>query len=308
VASTLADIRNTEQLTIALQHAKPDIVFHLAAQPLVRKSYREPLETYTTNVTGTLNVLEAARACGTVKAVVVVTSDKVYENQERSTGYTEADRLGGHDPYSSSKACCEILAASYRNSYFPLKSYGKNHATLLATVRAGNVIGGGDWAEDRLLPDAARAGHAQAPMVIRSPKSIRPWQHVLEPLCGYLRVGQKLLQGHTSAATSWNFGPRDEGNVDVGTVVKQFQASWPALHVQIQENPEALHETKILKLDSTAAEVQLGWKPIWLWSGAVERTALWYKAHSETGHLMTESDLMAYVDAARTQELDWVTA
>ena len=292
--SIIGDIRDVTKFESVVGQHRPDLIFHLAAQPLVRKSYREPTETYSSNVMGTLNVCEAARHSGGVKGIVVVTSDKVYRNLESDRGYTEDAQLGGYDPYSSSKACCEILAASYRDSYFPLSKYGKDHHTLLATVRAGNVIGGGDWAEDRLLPDAARAASKGVPMVIRSPRSIRPWQHVLEPLSGYLLVGQQLLKKNLHAATAWNFGPDDEGNVEVETVVERFRKWWPKLHVDIQPNPNAPHETKVLKLDSTKAKRELGWKPVWNWQTAVERTAAWYREYYEMGTLGTMSDLAAY--------------
>ncbi|MFO0938483.1 MAG: CDP-glucose 4,6-dehydratase [Gemmataceae bacterium] len=292
--SIIGDIRDVTKLESVVGKCRPDAIFHLAAQPLVRRSYREPNETYSSNVMGTLNVCEAARHSGGVKGIVVVTSDKVYRNLESDRGYTEDAQLGGYDPYSASKACCEILAASYRDSYFPLSKFGSGHQTLLATVRAGNVIGGGDWAEDRLLPDAARAASKGEPMIIRSPRSIRPWQHVLEPLSGYLLVGQQLLRKNTHAATAWNFGPDDEGNVEVETVVERFRKWWPKLHVEFRPDPNAPHETKVLKLDSTKAKRELGWRPVWNWQTAVERTAAWYREYYEMGTLGTMADLNAY--------------
>jgi CDP-glucose 4,6-dehydratase len=301
IPTITGDIRNPDALAKALIGHRPEAVFHLAAQPLVRRSYREPGETYTTNVAGTLNVLEAARAAGSVKAFVCVTSDKVYENRESAAGYVETDRLGGHDPYSSSKACCELLAASYRNSFLT------DGTMLLATVRAGNVIGGGDWAEDRLLPDAARAVTRGERMVVRSPRSVRPWQHVLEPLAGYLRVGQRLLDGDRSAATAWNFGPADEGNVEVGAVVRRFREAWPKLELDIAANPAGPHETKVLKLDASKAARDLGWRPVWRWGEAVDRTAMWYRSFAESGRLLTEDDLAAYVAAARAAGMEWVS-
>lgn len=296
IESIIGDVRDVTKLESVVGKHRPDLVFHMAAQPLVRRSYREPSETYSSNVMGTLNICEATRHAGGVKGLVIVTSDKVYENQESDRGYTEDARLGGYDPYSASKACCEILAASYRNSFFPLAQFGKSHHTLLATVRAGNVIGGGDWAEDRLLPDAARAVARGEAMVIRSPRSIRPWQHVLEPLSGYLLVGSQLLQKNLSAASSWNFGPDDEGNVEVETVVERFRKSWSKLQVKIEPNPNALHETKVLKLDSGKAKRELGWKPKWNWQTAVERTALWYREYYENQKTLTADDLQAYVN------------
>jgi CDP-glucose 4,6-dehydratase len=294
--SVIGDVRDVEKLETTVGQHRPDVIFHLAAQPLVRRSYREPAETYSSNVQGTLNVCEAARHAGGVKGLVVVTSDKVYQNRESETGYAEDAPLGGYDPYSSSKACCELLAASYRDSFFPVSKFGAAHHTLLATVRAGNVIGGGDWAEDRLLPDAARAASAGVPMVIRSPRSVRPWQHVLEPLSGYLLVGAKLLEKDATAASSWNFGPDDEGNVDVATVVNRFQATWPQLDVRTEENPNAPHETKVLKLDSSKAKRELGWRPRWTWTEAVDRTARWYRDFYEAGSVGTAGDLNQYTE------------
>src|SRR5262245_30947820 len=279
VPSVIGDVRDPVALAATVRDHRPEIVFHLAAQPLVRRSYREPEETYSTNVGGTLTVLEAARATGCVKAFVCVTSDKVYENRESAAGYVETDRLGGHDLYRSSKACCELLVASYRNSFL------HDGTMLLATVRAGNVIGGGDWAEDRLLPDAVRAATRGEPMIVRSPRSVRPWQHVLEPLAGYLRVGQRLLAGDATAATAWNFGPADEGNVEVGPVVSRFREGWPKVTLDMAAHSAGPHETKVLKLDASKATLGLGWRPVWRWGEAVDRTAVWYRAFVETGRL-----------------------
>jgi CDP-glucose 4,6-dehydratase len=299
VPSIIGDVRDPVALAKTFAKHKPEIVFHLAAQPLVRRSYREPEETYSTNVGGTLSTLLAAHKGG-VKAFVCVTSDKVYENRESAAGYVEGDRLGGHDPYSSSKACCEILAASFRQSFLA------DGSMLLASVRAGNVIGGGDWAEDRLLPDAVRAVGRKERLAVRSPKSVRPWQHVLEPLAGYLRVGQKLLEGETVAASAWNFGPADEGNVEVGQVVRRFREGWPAVELDLAGTSAGPHETKVLKLDSSKATRDLDWKPVWMWGEAVDRTAAWYRAFTETGRLQTEADLLAYVTAAQSAGLEWV--
>ncbi len=299
IPSIAGDIRDPIALAKSFAEHKPEIVFHLAAQSLVRKSYREPEETYSTNVGGTLTVLEAARKAGCVKAIVCVTSDKVYENRESATGYVETDRLGGHDPYSSSKACCELLAASYRQSFL-------KDGPLLATVRAGNVIGGGDWAEDRLIPDAVRAITKNETMIVRSPRSVRPWQHVLEPLAGYLRVGQKLLEGDASAATAWNFGPADEGNVEVGPVVRRFQQGWPKLELELAASSSGPHETGVLKLNSSKAKRDLGWQPVWRWEDAVDRTAEWYRTFAETGRLRTADDLAAYIAAAKAAGMEWV--
>lgn len=289
------DIRDVVKLESVVGKYRPDLIFHLAAQSLVRRSYREPFETYSSNVIGTLNVCEAARHAGGVKGLVIATSDKVYANNERQTGYQETDRLGGYDPYSASKACCELLADSYRNSFFPLATFGKGHHTLLATVRAGNVIGGGDWAEDRLIPDAVRAVTNGTPLVIRSPKSIRPWQHVLEPLAGYLLVGRQLLEKNPAAATAWNFGPDDEGNVTVEAVIERVRSAWSKLDVRIESNPNAPHETGILKLDSTKAKRELGWRSVWNWQTAVDRTVEWYRTCSLNESIRTQADLEEFI-------------
>jgi CDP-glucose 4,6-dehydratase len=306
--SAIGDVREPAALTDLFRRAKPEAVFHLAAQPLVRRSYREPAETFTSNVVGTLNVFEAARAAGSVRAIVSITSDKVYENLESDAGYVETDRLGGSDPYSCSKACCELLTSCYRQSYLPNAKFGKDHHTLLASVRAGNVIGGGDWAEDRLLPDAVRAAVTNEPLRIRSPRSVRPWQHVLEPLAGYLLVGQKLLEKQVSAADAWNFGPEDEGNVEVETVAGRFREVWPKLRVEVTANPSGPHETKVLKLDSGKAKRELGWRPVWGWREAVGRAADWYRRQHEEGAVASRDDLRDYVAAARRLGLGWAGA
>ena len=302
--SVLADLRDQSQLVQAFRDHQPEIVFHLAAQPLVRRSYREPHETFSTNVMGTLNVFEAAIASRSVRAIVCVTSDKVYENQESSDGYTETDRLGGSDPYSASKACTEILAACYNRSFFQ-----QNQAAagmLLATVRAGNVIGGGDWSEDRLIPDAVRAVVTENSLGIRNPGSVRPWQHVLEPLSGYLSVGQKLLQRDVGSARAWNFGPELEGMVRVDDVIRRFQESWPSLRADIAPEEYAPPETKLLRLDSSLATKQLNWKPIWNWQTAVTRTAQWYEAFHESKEVKSTDDLDHFLEAAQRLNAGWV--
>lgn len=299
-ASVLADIRDADELRRVFVEHQPEIVFHLAAQPLVRRSYRQPYETFSTNVLGTLNVLEAAKAAGSVRAFVCVTSDKVYENRESATGYVETDRLGGSDPYSASKACTEIVAECFRKSFFSESAGGK--PILMATVRAGNVIGGGDWSEDRLIPDAVRAASSGQPLRIRNPGSVRPWQHVLEPLAGYLAVGQQLLSGNRTAATAWNFGPDEDGSVPVSEVIPSFQQHWPSLQFEFAPEPNAPLETKQLRLNSSRAIRDLGWAPLWPWETAIARTATWYRRHYEQQGLNTMQDIEDYVtDAARNQ-------
>ena len=222
ITSEMIDIRDAKAINKAFQKHQPEIVFHLAAQPLVRYSYENPHETFETNVMGTINIYEAVRNCSSVEVIVNITSDKCYDNKEWIWGYRENDAMGGYDPYSASKGCAELVTASYRNSFFNLDSYGKSHNVLLASCRAGNVIGGGDWADDRLIPDIMRAVDKNETVTIRSPHATRPWQHVLEPLSGYLLVGQKLLEGKKEFADGWNFGPSDEGSISVKEVVEHI--------------------------------------------------------------------------------------
>lgn len=267
----IADIRDGDRLNTAMQAAAPELVLHLAAQPLVRASYRDPLETWETNVLGTVRLLEAVRHTPSVKAVLVVTTDKCYRNNEWVWGYRESDHLGGHDPYSASKAATELVVASYRQSFL------MQQGVLLATARAGNVIGGGDWSEDRLIPDAARAVADNRPLLIRSPDATRPWQHVLDALHGYLLLAEQLLIGNTIAADAWNFGPDASDNVTVATVLNGLQAHWPELDWQVAKDAAAPHEAGFLYLDSSKARRLLGWQPRWKLSETLRLTADWYR-------------------------------
>ena len=270
---TVSDIRDPAALTAAMQAAAPEVVFHLAAQPLVRLSYREPAATWATNVMGTVHLLEAVRACPSVKAVVVVTTDKCYENREWLWGYRENDALGGNDPYSASKAGTELVVQSYRRSFF------SDGGPLLASARAGNVIGGGDWSEDRLIPDAARAVANRQPLLIRNPSATRPWQHVLESLHGYLLLGSRLLAGDASFASAFNFGPDAADNLSVAEVLTRLQAHWPELAWQMDPHAAAApHEAGFLYLDSSKARRLLDWTPTWNLAGGLEKTAQWYRA------------------------------
>jgi CDP-glucose 4,6-dehydratase len=272
----IADVRDTAALATAMQKAAPEIVFHLAAQPLVRLSYREPVTTWATNVMGTVNLLEAVRACPSVKAVVVITTDKCYENREWLWGYRETDPLGGSDPYSASKAGTELVVQSYRRSFF---GNGPHNSPLLASARAGNVIGGGDWSEDRLIPDAARASLNHAPLLIRNPSATRPWQHVLESLQGYLLLGTRLLAGERNFADAFNFGPDAADNLSVGDVLTRLQAHWPELNWQLDpQAANAPHEAGFLYLDSSKARRLLDWSPTWNLNHALEQTAHWYRS------------------------------
>ena len=270
-SSKIADIRDADKLREAMQVARPEIVFHLAAQPLVRYSYAQPVETYAVNVMGTVHLLEAIRATPGVKAVVNVTTDKCYENREWVWGYRENEPMGGFDPYSSSKGCAELVTAAYRRSF--LEPAG----VALATARAGNVIGGGDWAADRLIPDFLRAMDAGETLNIRSPQSTRPWQHVLEPLSGYLMLAERLYADGEVFAEAWNFGPADEDARSVQWIVERLAEMRKDVNWQCDEAPQP-HEAHYLKLDSSKAHNQLGWQPCWRLQAALHKTLEWHEA------------------------------
>lgn len=271
INSHFGDIRNLESLETVLKEEDPEIVFHLAAQSLVGPSYRAPLETFSTNVMGTANVCEAVRKTPSVKALIVITTDKCYENREWAWGYRESDQLGGNDPYSASKACAELVTTCYRRSFFP------GSAVAVATARAGNVIGGGDWAEARLIPDVIRAISSRQSMVIRRPLASRPWQFILEPICGYLLLAEKLLDKPEEFAEAWNFGPSDSSIQSVSHVLSLFEKYWEKPLSIIQQKDDLFHETNILKLDSSKARALLGWRPLLSLDKAVDWTARWYK-------------------------------
>jgi CDP-glucose 4,6-dehydratase len=292
------DVRDADGLAECLRAARPEIVFHLAAQPLVRRSYREPAETFDVNVLGTVRLLEAIRACDAVRAVVVVTTDKVYDNREWEWAYREPEPLGGADPYSASKACTELVCASYRHSF--LASSG----VRLATARAGNVIGGGDWAADRLVPDFLRALDAGAPLAVRSPSAVRPWQHVLEPLAGYLLLGARLLEAEGDAgdlAGAWNFGPAESDDRTVGWLAERLcRAAGVAWEQDDAEHP---HEAGLLRLDSSKARRRLGWRPRWNLEEAVERTVAWHLAWRRGADMaeVSQAQIAAHEAAADTE-------
>ncbi|MCR4298352.1 MAG: CDP-glucose 4,6-dehydratase [Gallionella sp.] len=294
------DIRDYQALARVVKNTQPEIIFHLAAQPLVRRSYRDPLETWATNVMGTANLLEACRQTESVHAIVVVTTDKCYENREWERGYSETDRLGGHDPYSASKAAAEFVAASYRSAFFH-----EAQSPLLATARAGNVIGGGDWSEDRLIPDLVRAIVAGDELEIRSPQATRPWQHVLEPLCGYLMLGQKLIEGKRECAEAWNFGPESEGNRTVADILTRLKNHWPELGWRVTDRPQP-HEAGLLHLDSNKAHTQLGWCPVWSLDDALASTADWYRTYLSGGKVESQTQIAAFIARARTAGQKWV--
>ncbi|MDB4114565.1 CDP-glucose 4,6-dehydratase [Flavobacteriaceae bacterium] len=276
--SEIGDIRNLEQLTKSIVSFSPDILIHMAAQPLVRLSYHEPVDTYTTNVIGTVNVLEAARKCKKLKAIVSVTTDKCYENREWDWGYRESEPMGGHDPYSSSKGCAELVTSAYRRSFF-----SSEDTASLASARAGNVIGGGDWAEDRLIPDILRAFEKSKPVVIRNPLSTRPWQHVLEPLSGYLVLAQELFLNGDNFAEGWNFGPKDEDCKPVSWILDKMVESWggnASWSLDKENNP---HEAGFLKLDCSKAASRLKWKPKWNLQLTLRSIVEWHQIYSNGG-------------------------
>lgn len=298
--SIIADVRDVDTLKKAFSSFEPEAVFHLAAQSLVRPSYADPIETYTTNVVGTANVLEAVRQCEATRAVVVVTTDKCYENLGQGRAFTEDDPLGGHDPYSASKAAAEVVIASYRRSFFDPSDFGKQHQTLIASARAGNVIGGGDWAADRLVPDIIRAIAAGQPLEVRKPDATRPWQHVLDSLAGYLQLGEHLLAGEIRCARSYNFGPDETTGLPVRAIVEQFASHFPQLDVRYASEQATLHEADQLVLDSSKAKQQLDWRPAWDSQAAIERAAQWYAAYLADGSLSTEQDLDTYLAAMKS--------
>jgi CDP-glucose 4,6-dehydratase len=292
------DIRDAAKLDRAMREFAPDIVFHLAAQPLVRRSYVDPVGTYATNVLGTAHLLESVRTLPSVRAVVVVTTDKCYLNREWPWGYRETDPLGGHDPYSSSKACAEILCASYRSSFFSPES--PDSKVLLGTARAGNVIGGGDWSEDRLIPDLIRGFIGGEPVPIRRPLSVRPWQHVLEPIAGYLLLGEKLLAGEESFADAWNFGPWDDDAWPVERIATTMARRWGGRATWFRDGQQSVHEAGLLKLDSSKARAELGWQPRLRLDIALEWLVDWYQAwHGGTDmQSFTLKQIAAYAQAA----------
>ena len=300
------DINDFKQLQNVFTNYKIDIVFHLAAQSLVRYSYKNSLETFQTNVMGTANVIEACKNYPSVKGIVIVTSDKCYENFEDDRPYNETDRMGGYDPYSASKGCAELVTNSYRRSFFPITEFGKKHHFIIASGRAGNVIGGGDWSEDRLIPDVVKNAAKGLSTEIRNPKATRPWQHVLEPISGYLLLGQKILEGDVTASDGWNFGPENNETLSVAEVLKKAISIWPAIVYDTPSQQNILHEAKLLRLDCTKSNTKLNWKPIWNTDTAIENTIIWYKNFYEHKKLNTETDLNNYITKAK--ELNYVWA
>lgn len=305
IKSHLCDINDHEKISKVIARTNPDIIFHLAAQPLVRDSYENPLNTFSTNVLGTANVLNACRDLENLKAVVVITSDKCYENREWLWGYRENDPMGGYDPYSASKGCAELVTSSFRNSYFNLDQFGKKHQVLIASARAGNVVGGGDWAKDRLIPDLMRAVVAGEKVLIRNPNATRPWQHVLECLSGYLCLGEKLLRGEKCFAEAWNFAPSGDGQTPVRKIVEMIQTIWPKLNCEFNTPQHQPHEAHLLKLDSSKANNVLQWKEVWDLSKTIEVTANWYLDYYKNKQITTVQNIQKYCDDASRKEVVW---
>jgi CDP-glucose 4,6-dehydratase len=276
--SIIADVRDGETLRAAMQAARPEIVIHMAAQPLVRYSYLNPVETYGTNVMGVVHLLEAVRATPGVRAVVNVTSDKCYENKEWAWGYRENEPMGGYDPYSNSKGCAELVTSAYRSSYFNPAKYAE-HGVALASGRAGNVIGGGDWAQDRLIPDMLRAISKAQPVQIRNPEAIRPWQHVLEPLSGYLMLAERLCKDGAAFAEGFNFGPADTDAKPVSWIIERLTSRWgDGAAWQLEGTPQP-HEATYLKLDCSKAHARLGWHPRWAIGQTIDQIVAWHRAY-----------------------------
>jgi len=294
----IGDLEDLEALKALVQRAQPEVVLHLAAQPLVRRSYEDPLGTWATNVMGSLHLLEALRPLQHPCAVVMVTTDKVYENREWAYGYREPDRLGGHDPYSASKAGAEIAIASWRSSFCGQGSHQTPHLRI-ATARAGNVIGGGDWAADRIVPDAMRALAAGQPIAVRNPAATRPWQNVLEPLGGYLRLAEALANDPEPPSEPFNFGPQLESNRPVRELVSSMLSHWPGEWID-QSDPQAPHEAGLLHLQIDKSHHRLGWQPRWDYATTIERTVCWYRAVHEGASPLERclADLQAYQAAS----------
>ncbi len=295
--SLRADIRDLDRMQAIFAQHQPQIVFHLAAQSLVRYSYREPVETYASNVMGTLHILEAIRSCGSVRAGVMITTDKCYQNREWEWGYRENEPMGGHDPYSSSKGCAELLIASYRASYFPAEQYAQ-HKVAIASARAGNVIGGGDWAADRLIPDIVRAFQQGETVHIRNPNAIRPWQHVLEPLAGYMMLAQRLFVEGSEWADAWNFGPAEEDARPVEWIVQAMTAQWGDDSSWAIDDGLHPHEANYLKLDCSRVHGRLKWRPRWMLADALKQIVNWHKAHTggTAGRALCQQQITEYMN------------
>ncbi|MCO4782088.1 MAG: CDP-glucose 4,6-dehydratase [Candidatus Cloacimonetes bacterium] len=297
--SKILDINDANLLDQTIKDIQPTIIFHLAAQALVRKSYTNPLETLQTNIMGTANLLNSCRDLQSLEAVVVVTSDKCYENKEWIWGYREDEAMGGHDPYSASKGATELITSSFRQSYFH-----SENSPLISTARAGNVVGGGDWSEDRLIPDLVKNANQSKATLIRNPLATRPWQHVLEPLSGYLQLGEKLLQKKKEFAQAYNFGPHPENTQTVETIVKVAHSYWSKV-TTCSDSSTQPHEAQLLSLDSSKAKQQLKWHTVWDLDQTFEKTIQWYKNYYESKSIHTKDQIHQYVSDATKKKLSW---
>lgn len=296
VEDVRGDVRDYQKLESSIREFAPEVVFHMAAQPLVRRSYADPVGTYATNVMGTVHILEAIRGTPSVRAVVCVTTDKVYENREWVWPYRETDQLGGYDPYASSKACAEIVGAAYQTSFFPAGRSHEHHVAL-ATARAGNVIGGGDWSEDRLIPDLVRGFCSGKPTLIRRPNAIRPWQHVLEPLRGYIMLSERLLEPDSRCAAAYNFGPSDDDAWSVEKIANRLVEMWGGGDASWRRDPDTgAHEANYLRLDASRARLELGWQPRLNIGAALELTTAWYRGWKRGENMgeLTARQIAAY--------------
>ena len=300
VTTCINDIRDYNSVKNFVNKSEPEIIFHLAAQPSVLRSYDDPMGTLGTNVMGTTNILEAAKLTPSVKSIIIITTDKCYKNKEWFYGYREIDELGGHDPYSASKACTEIIAESYKKAFFEKE----NNRILIATARAGNVLGGGDWTTDRIFKDIVMAVSNKQKLVLRNPESIRPWQHVLEPLSGYLLLGQLLFQNKKEFAKPWNFGPLPSSNITVRKLVNIVIKHWNEIDVEYKNSLK--HETKSLMLDSTQAYNNLSWQPIWEIDTTINKTVEWYKSFYDEKKIITESQINKFTQDALNKNISWV--
>ena len=299
IQSYIQDINDFNKTSQLIQKINPDIIFHLAAQPLVRLSYKEPLQTLQTNIIGTANILEASKNLTDLKAIVIVTSDKCYENKEWAWGYRENEPMGGKDPYSVSKGCAELITSAFRHSF-----YNYENAPLIASARAGNVIGGGDWAEDRIITDIVKAASNNDKVYLRFPSATRPWQYVLEPISGYLTLGWKLLNGEKLFADAWNFGPNWENNVSVLNLVTKAKTIWDKIDFDFDKGLHP-HEAGFLMLDSSKAIKHLNWRPVWGFNKTLGNTMKWYQAFYENNNVLTQDVLYDYINDAKSLEIEW---
>jgi CDP-glucose 4,6-dehydratase len=304
IKSITGDIRDLKKLRQVFDEEQPEIIFHLAAQPIVRLSYNDPVETFSSNVMGTINIFEASRAVESVNTIINITSDKCYENKEWPWGYRETDPVGGFDPYSASKGCAELITNCWRKSFFNLNEYKMTHPIFLASCRAGNVIGGGDWAVDRLIPDLVRSATQNTKVKIRNPQAVRPWQHVLDPLSGYLLLGQKLLEGHHEYAEAWNFGASDETSITVREIVSLSKKIWPQIDIETVANKQP-HEATTLRLDCSKSHFKLKWRPVWDLNTSVQKTLKWYKTFYDTKKIQSHADIRQYIADAEFKQLPW---